>query len=151
MGIVYKGGVRYGTFETGLELLSIPHTTQQSSDRTSDEGTVEPRMASLCRLRTQPKTKTGMLRSSYPVLKVPYRNPPLYTMPHTAPKKRTPTYPVAVLLHTDYIDYNSQLFTVLGNGITSRILLIPVRYITQRSNPSPNPACRAVPYLRRSK
>ena len=47
--------------------------------------------------------------------------------------------------------YNSQLFTVLGNGITSRILDIPVRYMTQRSNPSPNPACLAEPYLRRSR
>ena len=35
--------------------------------------------------------------------------------------------------------YSSQLFTVLGNGITSRMLDIPVRYITQRSKPSPKP------------
>ena len=35
--------------------------------------------------------------------------------------------------------YNSQLLTVRGNGTTSRILPIPVRYITQRSNPRPNP------------
>ena len=37
------------------------------------------------------------------------------------------------------IDYSSQLPTVLGNGITSRMLPIPVRYITQRSKPRPNP------------
>ena len=36
-------------------------------------------------------------------------------------------------------DYRSQFFTVLGNGITSLIFPIPVRYITQRSNPRPNP------------
>lgn len=47
--------------------------------------------------------------------------------------------------------YSSQLFTVLGNGMTSRIFAIPVRYITQRSNPRPNPACLADPYLRRSR
>jgi len=35
--------------------------------------------------------------------------------------------------------YSSQLFTVLGNGITSRILPMPVRYITQRSKPRPKP------------
>ena len=39
-----------------------------------------------------------------------------------------------------YFNYRSQLFTVLGNGITSRILPIPVIYITARSNPSPKPA-----------
>ena len=48
-------------------------------------------------------------------------------------------------------NYNSQLFTVLGNGITSRIFPIPVRYITQRSNPRPNPACLAEPYFLRSR
>jgi len=36
--------------------------------------------------------------------------------------------------------YNSQLFTVLGKGITSRMLDIPVRYMTQRSKPRPKPA-----------
>ena len=36
-------------------------------------------------------------------------------------------------------NYNSQLFTVLGNGIASLILEIPVRYMTHLSNPSPNP------------
>ena len=49
------------------------------------------------------------------------------------------------------ISYNSQLFTVLGNGITSRIFAIPVKYMTQRSNPSPNPACLAEPYFLRSR
>src|SRR5699024_6350842 len=47
--------------------------------------------------------------------------------------------------------YSSQLLTVLGNGITSRIFAIPVRYITQRSNPSPNPACLVDPYFLRSR
>ena len=47
--------------------------------------------------------------------------------------------------------YSSQLLTVLGNGITSRMLDIPVRYITQRSKPSPKPAWRVEPYLRRSR
>ena len=46
--------------------------------------------------------------------------------------------------------YSSQVPTVRGNGITSRILEIPVKYITQRSKPSPYPAWRAEPYLRRS-
>ena len=36
--------------------------------------------------------------------------------------------------------YNSQLPTVRGNGITSRMFDTPVRYITQRSKPSPKPA-----------
>ena len=48
-------------------------------------------------------------------------------------------------------NYSSQLLTVLGKGITSRILDIPVRYITQRSNPNPNPEWRVEPYLRRSR
>ena len=47
--------------------------------------------------------------------------------------------------------YRSQFLTVRGNGITSRILDIPVRYITQRSKPSPKPEWRAEPYLRRSR
>ena len=37
-------------------------------------------------------------------------------------------------------NYSSQLFTVLGNGITSRIFDIPVKYITHLSNPNPKPA-----------
>ena len=48
-------------------------------------------------------------------------------------------------------NYSSQLFTVLGNGITSRILDMPVRYITHLSNPSPNPACLVEPYFLRSR
>ena len=48
-------------------------------------------------------------------------------------------------------NYNSQLFTVLGNGIASLILEIPVRYMTHLSNPSPNPEWCVEPYLRRSK
>ena len=46
-------------------------------------------------------------------------------------------------------NYKSQFLTVLGNGITSRMLPMPVRYITQRSNPRPNPEWRVEPYLRR--
>ena len=38
------------------------------------------------------------------------------------------------------IPYSSQLPTVRGKGSTSRMLLIPVRYITQRSKPRPKPA-----------
>ncbi|GEM_PF-6751928 len=49
------------------------------------------------------------------------------------------------------IYYSSQLFTVRGNGMTSRMLPMPVRYITQRSNPRPKPACLAEPYFLRSK
>ena len=47
--------------------------------------------------------------------------------------------------------YSSQLFTVLGNGITSRMLDIPVRYMMHLSNPSPNPACLVDPYFLRSR
>ena len=49
------------------------------------------------------------------------------------------------------VSYKSQLLTVRGNGITSLIFCIPVRYITHLSNPSPNPACLVEPYLRRSR
>ena len=54
------------------------------------------------------------------------------------------------VLNSYIITYKSQLFTVLGNGMTSRMLPIPVRYITQRSNPRPNPACLVLPYFLRS-
>ena len=47
--------------------------------------------------------------------------------------------------------YSSQFPTVLGNGTTSLIFPIPVRYITHLSKPRPKPACLAVPYLRRSR
>ena len=46
--------------------------------------------------------------------------------------------------------YSSQLPTVLGKGIASRMLPMPVRYMTQRSKPRPKPAWRVEPYLRRS-
>ena len=36
---------------------------------------------------------------------------------------------------------------VLGNEITSLILLMPVTSINSRSNPSPNPLCSTVPYF----
>ena len=35
---------------------------------------------------------------------------------------------------------SSQLFTVLGNGMTSRMLLMPVRYMMHLSKPRPKPA-----------
>ena len=35
--------------------------------------------------------------------------------------------------------------------MTSRILLIPVRYMISRSKPSPKPACLTPPYLRKSR
>ena len=63
-----------------------------------------------------------------------------------------PALPFAVPAGTfPPVFYSSQLLTVLGNGITSRILDIPVRYITHRSNPSPNPAWRVEPYFLRSR
>ena len=52
---------------------------------------------------------------------------------------------------SDYLIYSSQLPTVLGNGITSRMLPMPVKYMTQRSKPRPKPEWRAEPYLRRSR
>ena len=69
---------------------------------------------------------------------------------HSLFHTRPPTVCSTVIL-CGKANYNSQLLTVLGNGMTSRIFAIPVRYITQRSNPSPNPACLAEPYLRRSR
>ena len=45
------------------------------------------------------------------------------------------------------INYSSQLPTVLGKGITSRMFDTPVRYITHLSNPRPKPACLAEPYF----
>ena len=47
--------------------------------------------------------------------------------------------------------YSSQLPTVRGNGSTSRMLEMPVRYMTQRSKPRPKPEWRALPYLRKSR
>ncbi len=45
----------------------------------------------------------------------------------------------------------SACFGALGNAITSRMLSMPVAYITALSNPSPKPAWGTVPYLRRSR
>ncbi len=45
---------------------------------------------------------------------------------------------------------NSAFPGVLGIGITSRMLVIPVTYCTAGSRPSPNPACGTVPYFRKS-
>ena len=39
-----------------------------------------------------------------------------------------------------YLNYRSQLPTVLGKGMASRMLPMPVRYMTQRSKPRPKPA-----------
>ena len=41
--------------------------------------------------------------------------------------------------------YSSQLPTVRGKGMTSRMFPMPVRYMTQRSKPRPKPAWRAEP------
>jgi len=38
-----------------------------------------------------------------------------------------------------------------GNGMTSRMFVIPVAYWIVRSNPRPNPACGTLPYRRRSR
>lgn len=46
---------------------------------------------------------------------------------------------------------NSAFPTVLGWGSTSRMLAMPVRYITIRSNPRPKPACLQEPNRRRSR
>ena len=61
---------------------------------------------------------------------------------------RHPYFLISILL---FSNYSSQLFTVLGNGMTSRILPIPVRYMTHLSNPSPNPAWWVEPYFLRSR
>ena len=50
-----------------------------------------------------------------------------------------------------YFFYRSQFFTVLGYGSTSRMLAMPVIYMTQRSNPRPKPECLTVPYFLRSR
>ena len=39
----------------------------------------------------------------------------------------------------DALFYSSQLPTVRGKGMTSRMLPMPVRYMTQRSKPRPKP------------
>ena len=46
---------------------------------------------------------------------------------------------------------NSRCLGVLGNGMTSRILVTPVTAIKKRSNPRPNPACGTVPNRRASR
>ena len=46
---------------------------------------------------------------------------------------------------------NSAFPTVLGWGSTSRMLAMPVRYITIRSKPRPKPACLQEPNRRRSR
>ena len=62
--------------------------------------------------------------------------------PQAAPVRNCPQVYIRKMnksYHVLITPYKSQLFTVLGNGITSLMLPIPVRYITQRSNPSPKP------------
>ena len=44
------------------------------------------------------------------------------------------------ILSRPVIFYRSQLRTVRGKGIASRMLPMPVRYMTQRSKPRPKPA-----------
>jgi hypothetical protein len=53
--------------------------------------------------------------------------------------------------HSNKPAQNSALPGVRGNGITSRIFFIPVRYIIMRSNPMPKPACFTPPKRRRSR
>ena len=53
---------------------------------------------------------------------------------------------IGALSHTQ----NSALPGVRAKGITSRMLLTPVRNMSNRSKPNPNPACGTVPYRRRS-
>ena len=60
-------------------------------------------------------------------------------------------HPYFLNFYITFRNYSSQLFTVLGNGMTSRILPIPVRYMTHLSNPSPNPAWWVEPYFLRSR
>ena len=47
--------------------------------------------------------------------------------------------------------YISMLPAVRGKGSTSRMLAMPVTYMTILSNPSPKPACFTPPYRRRSR
>ena len=49
------------------------------------------------------------------------------------------------------LSQNSAEPVVRGNGSTSRMLAMPVRYITSRSKPMPKPACLLPPKRRRSK
>ena len=72
------------------------------------------------------------------VITVPYISVSMY-------KSRT-AYAVRLL----GVNYSSQLLTVLGKGMASRMLPMPVMYMTIRSKPRPKPAWRAEPYLRRS-
>ena len=47
--------------------------------------------------------------------------------------------------------YISRFAAVRGNGPTSRMLVMPVTYMTMRSRPSPKPACSTPPYRRKSR
>lgn len=62
---------------------------------------------------------------------------------------------VAIVTHQDYYLFCWQsahrLPTVLGNRAVSRILLMPVTYMTMRSKPSPKPLCGTVPKRRVSR
>ena len=62
---------------------------------------------------------------------------------NTRPRISDPTYPAPT-------HQNSACPGVLGNGITSRMLVMPVISSTARSRPSPNPECGTVPYFLRS-
>ncbi len=52
--------------------------------------------------------------------------------------------------HKSY-NQNSAEPVVRGNGSTSRMFAMPVRYITMRSKPRPKPACLLLPKRRRSR
>ena len=69
----------------------------------------------------------------------------LYSIQQKKSRINPKVHPAQIFYH------NSQFFTVLGKGMTSRMLPIPVRYITQRSNPRPKPAWLAEPYFLRSR
>lgn len=86
--------------------------------------------------------------SSSLFLRNPMQNPIIHGRKNAAISERACKISSIFLYPTNQI---SQLPTVRGNGITSRMFDTPVRYITQRSNPRPKPAWRAEPYFLRSR
>src|SRR5699024_4110393 len=112
------------------------------------------RLCSQMYIRYMDKSHRSALPFPFPVLlrspsgriaqKTRGRIPVIISAGHSAP---LPVCNITFLFHF----YSSQLFTVLGNGITSRMFDIPVRYITHLSNPRPNPACLVEPYFLRSR
>ena len=65
----------------------------------------------------------------------PFRDTAVNSPRHCAKRRYPSGYRLFIIL-----DYSSQLPTVLGKGSTSRMLPMPVRYMTQRSKPRPKPA-----------